>query len=69
MNTQNQTAPKSPAEPEMRDNIVEIGTKKPIWDRFFTVAPLVLIGTTDEDGALDLAPKRMVTPMGWQKYF
>lgn len=48
---------------------VEIDTELPVWDRFFTVAPLVLIGTRDEDGALDLAPKHMVTPMGWQNYF
>jgi len=51
------------------DDVVEIGTKTPIWDQFFTVAPLVLVGTRDEDGALDLAPKHMVMPMGWQNYF
>jgi len=28
-----------------------------------------LIGTTDSDGSTDLAPKHMVTPMGWQNYF
>jgi flavin reductase (DIM6/NTAB) family NADH-FMN oxidoreductase RutF len=50
-------------------HLIEIDTSAPIWDRFFTVAPLVLIGTTDPDGALDLAPKHMVTPMGWQNYF
>ena len=50
-------------------HLIEIDTDTPIWDRFFTVAPLVLIGTTDPDGALDLAPKHMVTPMGWQNYF
>lgn len=33
------------------------------------VAPLVLIGTRDEDASLDLAPKHMVSPMGWQNYF
>jgi flavin reductase (DIM6/NTAB) family NADH-FMN oxidoreductase RutF len=33
------------------------------------VAPLVLIGTRDEDGSLDLAPKHMAIPMGWQNYF
>jgi flavin reductase (DIM6/NTAB) family NADH-FMN oxidoreductase RutF len=33
------------------------------------VAPLVLIGTKDEDGSLDLAPKHMATPMGWQNYY
>ena len=48
---------------------VEIDTSRPIWDRFFTIAPLVLVGTRDEDGALDLAPKHMAMPMGWQNYF
>ena len=52
-----------------RKHLVDIDTKTPVWDRFFTVAPLVLIGTTDADGAADLAPKHMVTPMGWQNYF
>ena len=33
------------------------------------VAPLVLVGTRDEDGALDLAPKHMAMPIGWQNYF
>ena len=50
-------------------NIVEIDTSVPVWEQFFTVAPLVLIGTRDADGSLDLAPKHMVTPMGWQNYF
>ena len=50
-------------------NVVEINTTVPVWEQFFTVAPLVLVGTRDEDGALDLAPKHMVTPMGWQNYF
>jgi flavin reductase (DIM6/NTAB) family NADH-FMN oxidoreductase RutF len=50
-------------------NVVEVDTSVPVWDQFFTVAPLVLIGTIDEDGSLDLAPKHMVTPMGWQNYF
>ena len=50
-------------------NIVEIDTQRPVWERCFTVAPLVLIGTRDEDGALDFAPKHMVAPMGWQNFF
>ena len=48
---------------------ITLDTANPIWDRFFTVAPLVLIGTRDEDGALDFAPKHMAMPMGWQNYF
>ncbi len=53
----------------MPGNVVPIDTTVPVWDQFFTVAPLVLIGTRDPDGSLDLAPKHMVTPMGWQNYF
>jgi len=49
--------------------LVDIDVSAPVWDRFFTVAPLVLIGTTDPDGSYDFAPKHMVTPMGWQNYF
>ena len=49
--------------------LVELDTGEPVWDRFFTVAPLVLVGTVDPDGSCDLAPKHMVTPMGWQNYF
>ncbi|MDH3428410.1 MAG: flavin reductase [Gammaproteobacteria bacterium] len=48
---------------------MDIDTSRPVWDRFFTVAPLVLIGTCDPDGSHDFAPKHMVTPMGWQNYF
>lgn len=55
--------------PPGKDTLIEIDTDKPVWERFFTVAPLVLIGTRDPDGSLDLAPKHMVTPMGWQNYF
>lgn len=49
--------------------LVELDISEPVWDRFFTVAPLVLVGTVDADGSFDLAPKHMVTPMGWQNYF
>ena len=55
--------------PQNAVDIVELDTTRPVWDRCFTVAPLVLIGTRDEDGSLDLAPKHMVSPMGWQNYF
>lgn len=41
----------------------------PVWDRFFWVAPLVVIGTAEPDGSPDLAPKHMAMPMGWQNYF
>ncbi len=42
---------------------------EPIWERFYTVAPLVLVGTIEENGEPDLAPKHMAFPMGWENYF
>lgn len=49
--------------------LVELDVGESFWDRCFMVAPLVLVGTRDEDGAVDLAPKHMAFPMGWQNYF
>ena len=40
-----------------------------LWEQFFTVSPLVLIGTVDADGMSDLAPKHMAFPLGWENYF
>ena len=50
-------------------HLVSLDTEHPIWDRFFTVAPLVVIGTRESNGQYDLAPKHMVTPLGWENYF
>ncbi len=49
--------------------LVSLETDRPIWDRFFTVAPLVVIGSREQDGAYDLAPKHLVTPLSWENYF
>jgi flavin reductase (DIM6/NTAB) family NADH-FMN oxidoreductase RutF len=51
--------------PELEALDVEQG----LWERFFTVAPLVVIGTVDESGTSDLAPKHMAFPLGWQNFF
>lgn len=50
-------------------DFVSLDVSDPIWERFFLVAPMVLIGTTEPDGGADFAPKHMATPMGWQNYF
>ncbi len=52
-----------------QDDILSLDPEQPFWDRFFMVAPLVVIGTRDEEGTYNLAPKHMVSPMGWQDYF
>ena len=48
--------------------LVDLSTATPIWERFFTVAPLVLVGTKERDG-YDLAPKHLAVPLGWENYF
>lgn len=45
-----------------------LDTSIPIWERIFTVAPLVVIGTK-EGNAYDLSPKHMATPIGFDSYF
>lgn len=52
-----------------QSNIVDLGIDAPVWDRCFMVAPLILVGTIDEDGSLDLAPKHMAMPLGWQNHY
>lgn len=36
----------------------------PALDRVLRVAPLVVVGTREEDGSIDLAPKHMTMPVG-----
>jgi hypothetical protein len=49
----------------IRDGVVTLETELPIWERFFTVAPLVLIGTREAGESYDLAPKHMAFPISW----
>ena len=51
------------------DELVSLRTDLPIWDRFFTVAPLVVVGSVEESGDFDLAPKHMVMPLSWENHF
>ena len=49
--------------------LVSLDVDANIWSHVFTVAPLVVVGSIDPDGSFDLAPKHMVTPLGWGNYF
>ncbi len=40
-----------------------------IWERFFSVHPLVIIGSREADGSDDLAPKHLAMPMSWHNCF
>lgn len=55
--------------PSETPKLVELDIHEPVWERFFWVAPLVLVGTREADGSHDLAPKHMAFPMGWQNYY
>lgn len=55
--------------PLREQRLVELDIGQPVWDRFFWVAPLVLVGTREADGRHDLAPKHMALPMGWDNFF
>lgn len=48
---------------------VPLSLDEPVWERLFTVAPLVLIGTRERGGRYNLAPKHMAMPLGWGKHF
>ncbi len=59
--------PKPP--PSNVPGLVDLPTDQPIWDRFFTVAPLVLVGSKEQAGVYNLAPKHLAMPLGWENYF
>lgn len=54
--------------PSSSQQLVRLDVTRSFWDRFFMVAPLVVIGTSEEEG-YNLAPKHMATPLGWGPYF
>ena len=51
-----------------KEKFLSLDMSAPIWDHFFTVAPLIVIGTKENEG-YDMAPKHMATPLGHDNYF
>jgi flavin reductase (DIM6/NTAB) family NADH-FMN oxidoreductase RutF len=49
--------------------LIELDIDSSIWERFFSVFPLVVIGTREADGSPDLAPKHLAMPMSWSNHF
>lgn len=49
-------------------DFISLNVKESIWEHFYTVAPLVVIGSKEDDG-FDLAPKHMATPLGFSEFF
>lgn len=53
----------------LEGGLVRLGSEHDVWGRFFQVSPLVVVGTREPDGSFDLAPKHMVTALGWENHF
>lgn len=51
------------------ESLVSLSLDESIWERFFNVFPLVLVGTREEDGSHDLAPKHLAMPLSWGRWF
>jgi len=51
------------------EDLISLPMDEPIWERFFSVYPLVLVSTLDPDGNHDIAPKHLAMPMSWQNWF
>ena len=49
--------------------LIPLPVDRPIWDRVFCVAPLVIVGSKEPHGGYDLAPKHMAMPLGLGNYF
>jgi flavin reductase (DIM6/NTAB) family NADH-FMN oxidoreductase RutF len=49
--------------------LIPLATDQPFWDRSFTVAPLVIVGSKEENGQFNLAPKHLAMPLGWESYY
>jgi len=52
-----------------QDNLIPLDLSQSIWQHFFTVAPLIVVGTKELTEGYDLAPKHMAMPLGWDHYF
>jgi flavin reductase (DIM6/NTAB) family NADH-FMN oxidoreductase RutF len=53
-----------PADPAFETVTRELAADA-VWERVFTVAPLVIVGSQEPNGTYDLAPKHMAMPLGW----
>jgi flavin reductase (DIM6/NTAB) family NADH-FMN oxidoreductase RutF len=48
---------------------VDLDVSASVWERCFTVFPLVVVGTLGPNGEVDLAPKHLAIPMSWENHF
>jgi len=51
------------------DKLITLDVSRPIWERFFGVFPLVIVGSKEGDGRHNLAPKHLAMPLGWENNY
>lgn len=54
---------------ETNTNMVELDVDKDVWNRGYTVHSLLIIGSKEEDGNYNFAPKHMAMPLGFSNHF
>src|SRR5262245_61641943 len=50
------------------NQLIPLATDRPIWDRFFGVFPLVIVGSKEDD-RYNLAPKHLAMPLCWDNHY
>ncbi len=54
---------------DQKTNMIEIDLDQDVWSQCYTVHSLVVIGSKEETGAYNFAPKHMAMPMGFSNQF
>jgi flavin reductase (DIM6/NTAB) family NADH-FMN oxidoreductase RutF len=50
-------------------DLVTLQPDQPFFEALYTASPLVIVGTREQDGTENLAPKHIAFPLGWSEYF
>jgi len=54
---------------ENSNEMIELDVEQDVWSRTYTVYSLLIIGSKEEDGNYNFAPKHMAMPMGFSNHF
>ncbi len=54
---------------EQDGEMIELDVEQDIWSRAYTVHSLIIIGSKEEDGNYNFAPKHMAMPLGFSNHF
>lgn len=54
---------------QTNSKMVSINLDEELWNHFYTVHSLIIIGSKEKDGSYNFAPKHMAMPLGFGPYF